>query len=249
MFWPMSSADAASKPQADPRVAAALAALQRRGRTEFEQSPLGEIARWVETGAPPPAATLRAQGFTARPSGEGQAPAEAEGRLLLVQRSFSETWGYSIPCAEAICALRALGPLVEIGCGTGYWTALLQAAGHDMIATDVEAGGTDAYRFSVGRHCEVEQLGGAEAVRRYPDRDVFCSWPTRDASWALGAAWALAPGRSFALIGDGPGGMIGSRGLYRYLATRFDLVSEVALPQFPNFNDRLTVHRKRAATG
>jgi hypothetical protein len=249
MFWPMSSADAASKTRSDPRVAAALAALQRRGRAEFEQSPLGGMARWVETGAPPPAALLRAQGFSSRAPGAGQAAAEAEGRLLLVHQWFSETWGFSIPCAEAVCALRALEPLVEIGCGAGYWTALLKAAGHDAIATDVKASGAEAYRFAVGRYCDVEQLAGTEAVRRYPERDVFCSWPTRDAPWALGAAWALAPGRSFALIGDGPGGIIGSRGLYRYLATRFDLVAEVALPQFPNSNDRLTVHRKRAAAG
>jgi len=36
--------------------------------------------------------------------------------------------------------LRGLDhPLVEIGAGSGYWTALLRAAGLDIVATDLEA--------------------------------------------------------------------------------------------------------------
>jgi hypothetical protein len=176
-----------------------------------------------------------------------EATAARAARAGLARRAFMDRWGCSIPCAEAIAALRALGPLVEIGCGTGYWSALLRNAGHDVIATDAEPPGSQLNGFRVGSRLEARQMTAVEAVAQHPDRDVFCSWPSEGDSWALGAAWRLAPGRCFALIGDGPGGKIGSRGLYRYLATRFDLVAEVALPQFPQSHDRLTIHRKRAA--
>ena len=237
----MSPSDAPPEPR-DPRAAAALAAVQNFRRSELAQSPLAAMADWVASGAPPPAAVLRAQGLEERPDLTG----EALFRLQMSRRAFVAQWGFSIPCAEAVAALRGLGPLVELGCGAGYWSALLTAAGLDIVATDAGPEGAARYGFDIGGCCEVERLTGTQAVRRYPERDVFCSWPTEGGSWALGAAWALAPGRVFALIGDeAPDSRIGTRGLYRYLATRFDRLAEVTLPQFPGNRDRLTLHRKR----
>jgi acetyltransferase-like isoleucine patch superfamily enzyme len=234
-------------PDADPRVQAALATLHRTREDALASSPLVAMPVWVARGEAPPAERLRAKGFTAAPAEAGKAAAERAYHAGLARRPFVARWGFSIPCAEAVAALRALGPLLEIGCGTGYWTALLRNAGHDTIATDAEPLGGEVYGLSVGRHCEALEASAVEAVARFPDRDVFCSWPTQGASWALGAAWRLQPGRAFALVGDGPDGVIGSRGLYRYLATRFDKIAEAELPQFPGVRDRLTIHRKRPA--
>jgi hypothetical protein len=220
------------------KVEAARRSLSAFRDTLLDTGPLGGMARWVETGAPPPAAQLRAAGFDGNP----HADASADFDLRLTRSAFVRRWGFAIPCAEAVAALRRLGPLVEIGAGTAYWSALLRAAGHDVVATDAKPAGESIYNFQVGRWAPVEPLDAVAAVRRHSRRDVFCSWPTEGGAWPLGAAWALAPGRAFALIG---GSLTGTRGLFRYLATRFDLEAEVQIPQFAGCDDRLSIHRKR----
>jgi len=226
----------------DPAVAIAKAQaiLRERLAPALADSPLADMARWVATGAPPPAAELRAQGL----DGAGE-PADRAQALREVRKAFIRNWGFSIPCAECVAALRALdAPLVEIGAGSGYWVALLRAAGLDVIGADVANAGEGDYGSGLGRVCPIEALDGPQAVAAYPERDVFCSWPTPDNDWAVVAARALGTGRAFALIGDGPAGDIGTPELYAELAANFKQVAEVAIPRFPRVQDRLTIHRK-----
>jgi len=199
------------------------------------------MARWVETGAPPPAEALRAQGLSGLDAGDGPQAAS----LREVRKAFRRAWGFSIPCAEAVAALKALDhPLLEIGAGSGYWTALLRAAGLDVIATDVASEGEGPDGSGLGRHAPVEALGGPQAVRAYPERDVFCSWPTEGAAWALEAVREIGVGRAFALVGDPPGGVVGTPELHAFLADHFSVEAVVRLPQFPRVDDALTIHRR-----
>jgi len=48
------------------------------------------------------------------------------------------TIGYAVPNDEALNVLEAHGPLVEVGAGTGYWSAVLQQRGVDVVAFDSE---------------------------------------------------------------------------------------------------------------
>src|SRR5687767_5522442 len=119
-------------------IAKAQAALRDSVAPRLAASPLADMADWVASGSPPPAAELRALGLTG-PAAIGSASAD---ELRDVRKAFCRVWGFSIPCREAVEALRALErPLVEIGAGSGYWTALLRAAGLDMVATDIESEG------------------------------------------------------------------------------------------------------------
>jgi hypothetical protein len=207
----------------------------------LDASPLKDMAQWVATGNPPPAAVLRAQGFEGPRAGDTP---QAQ-TLREVRKAFRRAWGFSVPCAEAVAAIRALShPLVEIGAGTGYWSALLRAAGVDVVATDVASEGEGPYGSGLGRHAAVVALGGPEAVRTYPDRDVFCSWPTEGAAWCAEAAAEIRPGRAFVLIGEPAGGATAAPGLYELLAAHFETEAVVEIPQFPRVDDRLTIHRR-----
>src|SRR5580765_6192945 len=108
-------------------VAQARRIYEQLQAAELARSPLAAMADWVVTGRPPPAAVLRDAGLTC----EGR---ENASELRLARKAFVRDWGFSIPCAEAVEALRPLAPLVEIGAGAGYWTALLRAAGVDIVA-------------------------------------------------------------------------------------------------------------------
>jgi len=51
--------------------------------------------------------------------------------LMLAQR-----YTYVFPSDSALAMLAGLGPLVEMGAGTGYWARRLRAIGVDIVAFD-----------------------------------------------------------------------------------------------------------------
>jgi hypothetical protein len=154
---------------------------------------------------------------------------------------FIAKFGFALPCAEAIEAIRELAPLVEIGAGSGSWAALLSNAGHDIVATDPAL---DTYGFRPGHWADVLSLKGDAAVKAYPDRDVLCIWPTLAANWATAAARAIAPGRRLALIGEGAGGCTGNKLLFMTLDNQFAQERVIAIPQWSGIHDRLEIYRK-----
>lgn len=59
----------------------------------------------------------------------------------MARRVLSERFAWAVPTDEAILAIAELGPIVEIGAGTGYWAWLLEQAGAEVLAFDAELGG------------------------------------------------------------------------------------------------------------
>jgi hypothetical protein len=232
----------ADAPQRITTHADALAVAERYQEAMLRKSPLAGMAEWVASGRPPSAEQLRSQDFTTAGPAATEAGSLKRLELGMARKAFVRAWGFSIPCAEAVAALRELGPLVELGAGTGYWAVLLRRAGVDVVATDPHPEGRNRYGFDGGVHYPSEALDAVSAVRAYADRDLFCSWPSEAESWALGAAWALRPGRRIALILNPQN--TGTAGLRRYLATRFRKLAAVTIPQFPGCQDELTIHQK-----
>lgn len=209
-------------------------------RALIAQSPLAGLEEWARTGKPPPAAFFRSYGLSTE-----VADPDRYAVLRLVRFQVTRTYSFAIPCLEAVQALVALSPLVEIGAGGGYWSAVLKAAGADILATDVVAKGDAGYGFEAAAWTQIEALAADEAVAAHPDRSVFCCWPTEGAQWALEAAARLEPGRVFAIIGEGEGGCTGTDGLWRFLSDHFDLLEVIQIPQFPKVRDRLEIYRRR----
>ncbi len=154
-------------------------------------------------------------------------------------------FGFAVPCQEAVDALRALSPLVEVGAGTGYWSALLSKAGADIIATDLLPQGTPTYYgFTVGTHCPIVQASGEDAVRAHPERNVLMVWPSLGETWAAQAVAAMQPGRVLALVAEGSDGATGDETLFERLASDFEEIGFIPLPQWENMHDDLTLYRK-----
>jgi hypothetical protein len=65
----------------------------------------------------------------------------------LITRPMQLGVGFAIPNAVAIERLQLLGPLLHMGAGTGYWSALLRHAGVDLIAYDINPPHTDTNVF------------------------------------------------------------------------------------------------------
>lgn len=203
-------------------------------------TPLAGIGDWVASGDPPSVAELQAAGFSG-------AEVENAESLRFARKAFVRDWGFAIPCREAVGALRKLGPLLEIGAGSGYWSAMLAAAGHDVVATDIGAGVT-RYGTEVGSRAPFVRLSAADAVLAYPERDVFCSWPAAGEGWITDALELTGPGRAMALVLDDRPGITGDESLRAFLNDRCEPIGDVAIPQFPGVRDRLLLFRRRWAT-
>lgn len=151
-------------------------------------------------------------------------------------------FGFAIPCAEAMDAIAAFSPVLEVGAGTGYWSAILKKRGVDVIASDI---GDNAYTFSTGSVMPVEIIDALSAVRKWPDRNVLMVWPTYEDSWAAQCAQAMRPGRVLALVSEGHGGCVADDALFDTLDRQFEHEQTVMIPVWEGMHDQLTIHRKR----
>ena len=214
----------------------ALEAFQKIAADHLAASPLNRMSEWIKAGKAPLAAALRNAGYISTGSKE---------TTWVQRKGFIARWGFSIPCAEAIDLLYRLGPVVELGAGSGYWTAMVRAAGGDMIATDLISEGSPGYGLTIGLNCDIVPLDGVAAVRAYPDRNLFCSWPTMGDDWCSEAVAAIQPGRYFAMIGAERGGTSGTDTLFDVLAREFEHQASFEIPQFPGSHDVLALYRRK----
>ncbi|MGC1185368.1 MAG: hypothetical protein WBA31_09490 [Candidatus Dormiibacterota bacterium] len=111
-------------------------------------------------------------------------------------------YSYVFPDEAALAVLHSLGPLVEIGAGTGYWAHRLREMNTDILAFDQSppvSPAVNRYHPSAGTWTEV--LSGDQAVlAAYPGRALFVCWPPLFSS--LANCLDFYTGDTVAWIGD-----------------------------------------------
>lgn len=161
--------------------------------------------------------------------------------LSMARHWFVAAFGFAIPCAELIEALRKLQPVLEVGAGTGYMTAMARAQGVDIVGTDLGHGG---HGFEVGaRDPRQIRIGATAAVQspKWRKRTVFSSWPTKG-GWFENAVKAMQRDRHITVISDES--CCASTAAWAYMEKRFGIVDEIPLPSWPNMDDRCIIYRK-----
>jgi hypothetical protein len=189
--------------------------------------------------------------------------------LSLIQGPLQRTFAFSVPSDEALEALAAHAPICEVGCGTGYWGALLRARGVECALFDVApppprgSDQTSTNDFHSG-HCFTDvATGGPEEAARHPNHTLLLSWPfsqalERDAIPADGEPWDALTLRNYsgsvvAHIGELGNSEIGltttSEAFVTALRDSFELVTTVPLASWPLSHDALTIWRRRPPSG
>jgi hypothetical protein len=124
---------------------------------------------------------------------------DAEDVLLrLAQR-----YAYVFPSDSALAVLAGLGPLVEVGAGTGYWAHRLRSIGADIAAYDqAPIGGERANRYhATARPWTHVEQGDQTVLPDHADRGLFLCWPPLFSS--LGDCLRYYSGDTVAYVGDG----------------------------------------------
>ena len=84
-------------------------------------------------------------------------PDDASARARARPRRY---YSRAVPTDAALDAVAALGRVVQVGAGSGYWAALLAARGADVVAYDASPP-----RDTSWRHFAVAKGGGPEVLR------------------------------------------------------------------------------------
>jgi hypothetical protein len=162
-----------------------------------------------------------------------------DGLLMLAQR-----YAYVFPTDSILAMLAGLGPLVEIGAGTGYWAHRLRSIGVDIVAFDqapLDGERTNRYHPRTRPWTHVE-LGDQTVLSGYADRGLFVCWPPLFSS--LGGCLAHYRGDTVAYIGDG-GYRTARLDRLREEFTKVAMAPVRALDPYPGVRPQLTIWRRR----
>jgi len=180
--------------------------------------------------------------------------------LIQAERDrFLSEFSFAVPTREALDRICQFSPLLEIGAGSGAWAKLLAIRGADIIATD--PGGEMFVGFHQGDqprrwHWEtfyypVQPLQGKTAVRRWLNRNVFCSWPSLQRRWLRQAARAMLPGRVLLVVREDA---TADQRTWNYVEYHFKPLGEerdgwvdnsIELPTWHFMHDHLEVWQKK----
>ena len=180
--------------------------------------------------------------------------------LIQAERDrFLSEFSFAVPTREALDRICQFSPLLEIGAGSGAWAKLLAMRGADIIATD--PGGEIFVAFHQGDqprrwHWEtfyypVQPLQGKTAVRRWLNRNVFCSWPSLQRRWLRQAARAMLPGRVLLVVREDA---TADQRTWNYVEYHFKPLGEerdgwvdnsIELPTWHFMHDHLEVWQKK----
>ena len=82
--------------------------------------------------------TLRQAALVPWRSGRGRVPACMKEYQNLIVLPLRRCISHSVPSAQVLKSLAKLGPMIEVGAGSGYWCAMLAERRVDIVAYDLE---------------------------------------------------------------------------------------------------------------
>jgi hypothetical protein len=115
----------------------------------------------------------------------------------------AQRYSYVFPDEHSLSMLADLGPVVEVGAGTGYWSYRLRALGVDIVSIDqAPPDGNRPNRYHAPSPTWTDVIAGDHTVLAdYSDRALFLCWPPLFSS--LGDSLIYYSGNTVAIIGDG----------------------------------------------
>lgn len=162
-------------------------------------------------------------------------------------------YAWAVPNAEALATVAQQGKVVEAGAGSGYWASLLREMKADVVAFDVHGtglqGSLDANRFHSGARAWTDIVrGDATAIKQYPDRSLFMSFPPEDDPFAYDVLRRYK-GDRFVYVGEPAGGVTGDEKFHNLVARGWKEVKTVEIPRWESssgfLQDALTLYERR----
>jgi len=155
-----------------------------------------------------------------------------------------KTYSFAVPCEEALATLSSLGPIIEMGAGTGYWAYLLRKRGVDIQAYDKHPGNNPSNRYKFTKTWTSVIEGRPGKLKKRGNRALFLCWPDYDTDFASRSLECYT-GNTVAYIGEGSYGCTGDAAFHTTLDREWDEVANIRLPQWQGIHDELYVYRRK----
>lgn len=173
---------------------------------------------------------------------------------------FVRKYSWAIPNHDAIVSIRELNmPVLEVGCGSGYWSWELQQAGVDVVATDIDVGENHKWGHDEG-WLPIEHGHGAAMAKKYAKTHaLLVCWPDfrpEGGKWAEHAlkAYLKNGGKCVIYVGEPDGGCTGTREFHDELYKNWRAIDDkedegwsrgVEIPQWDGIHDRMWIYKRK----
>lgn len=183
-------------------------------------------------------------GLSERDASFGNLLVESRMREMAIKR-----FGFAIPNEEALAAIAAHGPIVELGAGLGYWASLLLAREVDIFCLDQHPAGPGSKNTYAFKHSEpfvnVRQ-GSFEVLKDgFKAATLLLIWPDYSSSFADDCLTAYR-GDTVIYVGEGVHGCTGDDTFHARLEFDWHEIQSVAIPQWWGIHDYLRVFKRGA---
>ncbi|MBK1666971.1 hypothetical protein CKO28_02800 [Rhodovibrio sodomensis] len=163
-------------------------------------------------------------------------------RARSVRDAYIRRFGFTVPLPRAVRSIADLGPIVEVGAGTGHLSKLISHEGSLAFATD--GGDGRQYSLNIGAWEQVHPMDAAFAAASLPERTVLLSWP-HGSEWPVRLLSAMSSGQTLVHSGEGEGGCCAGPLFFKTLHRDFEPVTALPSLSFPGIHDSFSVWQKR----
>ena len=148
---------------------------------------------------------------------------------------FIEMCSFAIPSLEAIECICKHTPILEVGCGTGFWSMLLEKHGCDIVVTEPHR------KNYIKFWTKVYPYDTEKAQKLFPDRTLLICWPYDTGDWQVNL---LQKADKVIFIGEW-NGCTGSDDFFKELSANFERIQCIDIPQWLGLNDALYILQRR----
>jgi hypothetical protein len=173
--------------------------------------------------------------------------------------NWSLVYSWAIPTEETVRYMAESAPsgIVEIGAGSGYWAWMLEQAGADVVAYDLNPPDgsdpddlDDSLRPGGSWHSRQRawfdvRRGGVEVAREHPGRTLFLCWPLYDNPMAFLALGAYG-GTDLFYVGEREGGCTADDAFFDQLELEWKEVATLDVVQWSGINDCFQHYERKA---
>ena len=163
---------------------------------------------------------------------------EAQPEKLQLELRKKLIWAYSwaVPSNEAIHRIAELGPMVELGCGTGYWAWLIAQAGGRPRALDRSS--TQPPRWT-----EISP-GNPQDLASASEETLLLCWPPLNEDMA-DQALAAFQGSHVVYVGEWRG-RTANPAFHDQLELNWVRTEVIPLPSWPGYHDQVLIWTRRS---
>lgn len=154
-------------------------------------------------------------------------------------------FGFVLPTKQLINKLSKEEKVLEVCCGTGFLSKLLELNNVNIIATDLYDIKINKYFTIDTSFIDIEYIDACSAIEKYHDRTILASWLPANRTLDFDIYKKMKSKQKLFLISEPMFGCTGSDEGFQYLKNNFKILDQIKIDTFYGINDSCYVFQKK----